>query len=71
MNWIYLSVQVRTGFQAAAVRLSVTPSSVPVTWPYESVTLTCASPVGQLNTGTVKTSPARTVVFREGQRRYI
>lgn len=68
---IFLSLQVRIGFQVAVVRHSVTPSSAPVTWPYESVTQTCASPVGQLNTGTVKTSPARTAASREEPKRCV
>lgn len=67
-NFASVAQNVRIGFQVAVVRRNVTPSSALATWPYGSVTLTYALPVGQPNTGTVKTSLARTAASREEQR---
>lgn len=62
-------VQVRTVSQAAAVRRSVTLSSVRVTWPCASATPTSVLPAELLITGTAKMSHARTAAFREEPRR--
>lgn len=62
-------VQARTVSRAAAARLSVTQSSVHVTWQCVSATQTSASPAEPLTTGTAKMSRARTAAFREELKR--
>lgn len=61
--------QARTVSQAAAARLSATQSSVRVTWPCASATLTSVSPAELPITGTAKMSRVKTAAFREEPRR--
>lgn len=62
--------QVRTASQAADVRRSATPNSVPATWLWGSVTQICAWPVVLQTTGTAKGCPARTAASNEAWKRY-
>lgn len=60
-----ISFQARTASQAADVRHSATPSSVPATWRWGSVIQICAWPVALQTTGTAKGCPARTAASKE------
>lgn len=66
----HFHVQVRTVSPAAAVRRSVTLSSVRVTWPCASATPTSAWPAELQTAGTASRFPARTAASREDSKRY-